>query len=260
MKQIEFIQKDIDKLRQVLLTHPVYKKIKSLDHLKIFLEHHVFAVWDFMSLLKGLQQELTCTQVPWIPQGNPVTRRLINDIVLGEETDIDSNGNPTSHYELYRDAMCSLTADTSTIELLIEKIRKGIEIKQAINELEIPNSIKEFMLFSFEVVYSHKPHLIASAFTFGREDLIPDMFTSLVKDLQKSFPNKLSDLVYYLDRHIELDTDEHGPMALQMIVELCEEDETKWNECLEIAQKALKVRIQLWDGILEAINKQSILK
>jgi hypothetical protein len=259
MKQIEFIQKDIQELRQVLLTHPIYSKIKTLDDLKIFLEHHVFAVWDFMSLLKSLQQELTCVQVPWIPQGNPITRRLINEIVMGEETDVDKEGNPASHYELYVDAMRSLTANTSEVERLIEKIKQGIEISIAINELEITDSIKNFMLFSFEVIHSHKSHLVASAFTFGREDLIPDMFTSLVKDLQKSFPNQLNDLVYYLDRHIELDADEHGPMALQMISELCEEDETKWNECLEVAHKSLKVRIQLWDGILEAIKKNQLV-
>lgn len=259
MEKVKFIEKEIATFRQELLNHQVYQEIETIEELQVFLKYHVFAVWDFMSLLKALQQNLTCTQVPWFPQGNPITRRLINEIVLGEESDVDKNGVPASHYELYLQAMQTIGADTQEIEQFVTSIQKGTSVENALNELNIDESIKQFVLFSFDVISSQKPHLIASAFTFGREEVIPDMFTEIIKGFENNFPNELSDLVYYFERHIELDGDEHGPMAMKMIDELCANDSQKWTECLEIAKKSLEVRIQLWNGILKKIQEQKII-
>ena len=264
-KQNAYIQKirtEIEPLRQQLLTHQVYKKISSIEDLKVFLEHHVFAVWDFMSLLKALQNELTCVQVPWIPKGNPLTRRLINEIVLGEETDQDEEGNAKSHFELYIEAMNDCKADISKITYLIQLLREWKSVRTALSQIDIPISIKEFVSFSFDIIETKKAHKIAVAFTFGREDLIPDMFTSILRDMknsQKSAQNSKQDeksikkLVYYFDRHIELDGDHHSHMSIQMIKELCGEDEEKWNDAIEISKLALQKRIDLWDGILNEI-------
>ena len=97
----EDIHKAIKPQQDTLLHHPLYNKIRTVEDLQLFLQHHVFAVWDFMSLLKALQNKLTCTSTPWMPVGNPETRYLINEIVLAEETDIDQDGRRRSHYELY---------------------------------------------------------------------------------------------------------------------------------------------------------------
>jgi hypothetical protein len=102
-KHIEKLKEEITPLRSQLIGHPLYAKIKTIDHLNVFMEHHVFAVWDFMSLLKSLQRNLTCVNLPWVPVGNPQTRYLINEIVLGEESDVDEQGLRTSHFELYLD-------------------------------------------------------------------------------------------------------------------------------------------------------------
>lgn len=259
MEKVKFIEKEIATLRQELLNHQVYQEIEKIEDLQVFLQYHVFAVWDFMSLLKALQQNLTCTQVPWFPKGNPITRRLINEIVLGEESDIDKNGNAASHYELYLQAMQTIGADTQEIEQFVTSIQKGTSVENALNELNIDKSIKQFILFSFDVISSEKAHLIASAFTFGREEVIPDMFTEIIKGFENNFPNELSDLVYYFERHIELDGDEHGPMAMKMIDELCANDSQKWTESLEIAKKSLEVRIKLWNGILTKVQEQKIV-
>ncbi|AFM05282.1 Protein of unknown function (DUF3050) [Bernardetia litoralis DSM 6794] len=265
-KQNVYIQKirtEIEPLRQQLLTHEVYKNISSIEDLKIFLQHHVFAVWDFMSLLKSLQNELTCVQVPWIPKGNPLTRRLINEIVLGEETDEDQEGNAKSHFELYMEAMQDCDADYSKITYLIQLLKEWKSVRTALSQIDIATSIKEFVSFSFDVIETKKAHKIAVVFTFGREDLIPDMFTSILRDMKNSSKTPEEDeksiekLVYYFERHIELDGDHHSHMSIQMIKELCGDDETKWNDAIEISKIALQKRIELWDGILLEIKNNS---
>ena len=92
-------------LRAALLDHPLYANVASIADLRRFMEDHVFAVWDFMSLLKRLQQDVTCTRVPWFPADNARAARLINDIVIGEETDVDHDGTYVSHLDLYLRAM-----------------------------------------------------------------------------------------------------------------------------------------------------------
>tara|TARA_R100001369_G_scaffold92902_1_gene141278 strand:+ start:117492 stop:118283 length:792 start_codon:yes stop_codon:yes gene_type:complete len=238
-----------------LLNHPLYKKITSPEHLKCFMEHHVFAVWDFMSLLKALQEKLTKTTTPWIPVGNPELRYLINEIVLAEETDINSLGNRQSHFEMYLDAMDASGANRKKIEDFLMQITHGTDVFLVIAVSDLPISIKQFLKFTFEIIAEGKPHKIAAAFTFGREGLIPDMFTSIIKNIQQKFPEEdLKLFKYYFDRHIELDADEHGPMAFKMVEELCENNPIRKKEVEEVAKYALESRIELWDGILAEIN------
>lgn len=256
---IPTIQQAISPLREQLLSHSLYKKIQNPKDLQLFLEHHVYAVWDFMSLLKALQIELTCTKTPWVPTGNPQTRYLINEIVLAEETDDALDGSKQSHYEMYLDAMKACDADTNAIHLFLEKATTQ-PIFDAISTSGLAESIQQFLRFSFETIAEGKPHNIAAAFTFGREDLIPDMFSAILKEMQQNFPDfDLSKLIYYFDRHIELDGDEHGPMALQMIEELCGTDTQKWQEAQETSIKALHARIELWNGIEAAIAQQEVM-
>src|SRR6185295_14968856 len=122
--KINNLQNSLQSLRRRLADHEVYRNIETLHDLRRFMEHHVFAVWDFMSLLKALQRRLTCIEVPWVPEGGRLARRLINEIVLEEESDNDG-GDYISHFELYRNAMKQCGAKTSTIDLFIAAIRRG---------------------------------------------------------------------------------------------------------------------------------------
>ena len=218
------------------------------------MENHVFAVWDFMSLIKALQRNLTCVDVPWTPNLNSFSGKLVNEIVLAEESDVDLNNNPKSHFELYLDSMKLMGANTSLIDHFIEELNQSKSYYEAIEKVDLPIVVKEFMDYTFEVINTNKNHIIASVFTFGREDLIPDMFIEIVKKLSNEKNIKSDLFIYYLERHIELDADEHGPMALKMIQNLCGKDQQKWNEATIASEKALRMRIKLWDFILNKIS------
>ncbi len=255
MSYAKQLLQDIASEKQGLLQHPIYSLIDDMDALRAFTTHHAFAVWDFMSLLKALQQKLTCTTTPWVPVGDANTRYLINEIVLGEESDVDEHGNRGSHYELYIDAMKEMGAPTEMIENFLSLIVEGVSVEEAISVAGLPASIKEFLNYTFGVVNHAPAHVIAAVFTFGREDLIPDMFLQFVQRLSKEHPNELAKFTYYLERHIELDGDHHSHLALQMLEQLCKDDAEKWQEATQAAIKSLQMRAVLWDGVLACTQR-----
>lgn len=243
----------LDPLRQALRHHRLYQTLRSMDDIRLFMQYHVFAVWDFMSLLKSLQANLTCVAVPWTPSDNAVAVRLVNEVVCGEESDIDIEGNPKSHFAMYVEAMEQVGADTSIIVDFIQRINAGTGVDKALTDADLNEPIRSFVAFTFSVIETRKMHLIASAFTFGREEVIPDMFLEILKHSDADNV-RYDKLVYYLKRHVELDGDEHGPLALKMVSELCGEDEVRWREALVIAEQSLRQRIAFWDAISRQIE------
>lgn len=244
-ERINSINRNLEPFKMAIVKHNLYNKLKNTNDIAVLMENHVYAVWDFMSLLKSLQHILTCTSSPWKPKGDPKIRRLINSIVLEEESDVDEQGNPSSHFEMYLDAMDQCGANTMPVK----------EFISAVSSENIPlinKGVNEFLKTTFDIINSDAPHKIASAFTFGREDLIPDMFTAIVKEYNTD--NKLDKFVYYLERHIELDGGEHGPLALQLISDLCGDDDQKWSEVESTAVESLVARKKLWDSILSQLS------
>lgn len=252
---IQRIQTSTEALRAQIVNHPSYKEITDLNGIKTFMEHHIYAVWDFMSLLKALQIKLTCTSLPWMPTSSPQVRFLINEIVCGEESDIAyGREGHCSHFELYLEAMEQSGASCVGINQLLGLVSKGMSIEKAIEQSDIPEVGKDFLRFTFEVINTDKPHVIAAVFTFGREDLIPNMFHTIVGDINERFPNQVDIFKYYLDRHIEVDGDHHSHLALEMVTELCGNDQIKWDEAEAYTKRALESRIALWNGVLDAIQ------
>jgi hypothetical protein len=252
--QLTQLKEQIEPLRQQLITHQLYQEMKTIDDLRVFMEHHIFAVWDFMSLLKALQLELTCVTLPWVPKGNPNARYLINEIVAGEESDVDEHGVRKSHFELYLEAMTQAGCNTDAISKFMEGLLQGQSVSEAFDYAAVASTMRAFVEDTFSIITSKETHKIAAAFTFGREDLIPAMFFSIIKELKKQFPEKVEILHYYIERHIEVDGGHHSHLGYQMVEELCGDNERKWQEATATVVSALQSRIRLWDNILLAIR------
>ena len=249
------IIKNLEPLKEKLKNHSLYNNIKDIDDLKIFSSAHVYAVWDFMSLLKFLQVNLTSTSLPWYPSKNSSTAKLINEIVAGEETDEDQNGKPISHFEMYIDSIQDFGLNTNLILNNINSLNNLETIEKDIDKLEIKEYVKNFLKFTFSVIKRGNVHEVAAVFTFGREDLIPDMFIPLIEGINAK-NNDLDKLIYYFKRHIEVDGDMHGPMSMEMLSYLCNNDPNKIADSSSISEKALLARISLWDGIENEIKQK----
>jgi DUF3050 family protein len=232
------------------MAHPLYAAIDAADALRVFVEHHVFAVWDFMSLVKVLQGCLTCLDVPWTPHGDPASRRFINEIVLGEESDEDGRGGFTSHFELYLAAMRQAGARTERIDAFLDLLHRGEDVDSALDRSRAPFAARAFVRSTFRVISSGSLPAAAAAFTLGREDVIPEMFRSLVVRLDGEPPGQFGRLREYLDRHVDVDEHRHGPMARRLLAGVCRHEAERWSEAEQIARQALEARVALWDGVL----------
>lgn len=246
----------LDSLRESVIHHPLYDAIRDRERLKVFMEHHVYAVWDFMSLIKALQIHLAPTDVPWLPPKNPHHAHFINQLVLQEESDRAITDKPgvthASHFESYRQAMVEVGANVGTIARFMKTVRaEGPEA--ALHEPDVPEPARRFVTFTFDVIRRNRPHLLAAALAYGREALVPLLFRSLLEGIDMAQSEAFS-LYGYIERHIELDEQEHGPFAVRMANELCEDSPEKRAEAIEVAEQALAARLDLWDGIYEALS------
>jgi hypothetical protein len=166
--RLERLRRRLTPLKDALLGHPVYREVNSLAALRLFMEHHVFAVWDFMSLLKALQARLCCVTVPWLPGPDPQATRFINEIVLAEESDEDAQGGYLSHFGLYLRAMIRCGADTGTIDNFLAELRRGGSVPAALEAVGVPGCVERFVRQTFDVIEGGSLWSLASAFTFGR--------------------------------------------------------------------------------------------
>lgn len=234
-------------LRNRLLEHPLYTQLDSLARVRVFMEHHVFAVWDFMSVLKALQQRLTCVDVPWVPRGTPALRQMINEIVATEESDPAADGR--SHFEWYLDAMAQAGADTTAIHRFIDAVAQGVSVEDAIAVAPAP--ARSFVSRTMTLVKQGDAVAIATEFAVGREKLLPHLFLRIIDQLAAAHPNSLSIFRDYLRRHIEVDGDTHGHLAEALVVGCTPES---WDpRVLQLTgSESLQARLQLWDGIVAA--------
>jgi len=245
---------DIKAARERLLQHPIYEAVNSPQRLRVFMQSHVFAVWDFMSLLKALQRRLTCVELPWLPPSDSELARFVNEIVLGEESDEDGEGGHCSHFQLYVRAMGDCGAKTDCMLRFGSLLQQGRSVQSAIAAIGVSSHVIEFVRSTFSFIERGRLSEIAAAFTFGREDVIPDMFQRFVEQLSAESPQEFSKFRFYLERHIHLDADDHGPKAVRMVARLCGNDSGEWEHARQAALRAIAARERFWDGLLKDIK------
>ncbi|CRI67039.1 conserved hypothetical protein [Thiocapsa sp. KS1] len=240
-------------LQTELVEHPIYHAVESMDELRRFMRIHVFAVWDFMSLAKSLQNSLTCTRLPWLPPPDEASARLINDIILNEESDVDCNGAAASHLTLYLEAMREVGAPTDLFDGFLGRVREGAAVDDALREAGVPPYAQEFVSSNISLAIQGSVEEVASSFLFGREESIPKMFRALLR--KWGIPaDEAPGMIYYLERHIELDSEQHGPAATKILERLIGDDHARYARALRSAQEAISARIQLWDGVLDELS------
>jgi hypothetical protein len=245
-------------LRETLNDHAIYGAIRDRQDLQVFMEHHVFSVWDFMSLIKYLQQHIAPIQVPWRPTGDPSLRYFINQLVLEEESDAAEgpDGTPIhgSHFELYCRAMEEIGADAGRPLRFLDLVAAD-GIDSALYSDLVPLPARYFSETTFCFIREDKPHLVAAALAVGRERVIPEMFRRFLDRMGLSTQEAPS-FNYYLERHIHLDEDFHGPLSLKLLTALCGDDPRRIEEAETAAEEAICARIRFWDGVLEAIESR----
>lgn len=246
----------LDAWRDRLSRHPLYAAIRDVHDLSIFMEHHVYAVWDFMSLAKALQRHLAPICVPWLPPKNAYHANFINRLVLEEESDdaafaMQGSAAYASHFDRYLEAMVEVGADIGPVSSFIDAVRKrGFDV--AMQVPGVPQPAKQFMAFTFELIADNKAHLLSAALAYGRESLLPELFRSLIEGLQMS-RTAAPGLFAYFERHIQLDEQEHGPIAVSVMQDLCENSEEKLVQATRLAERSMSVRMDFWDAIYSAL-------
>lgn len=237
--------------RAALLAHPIYARVNDLAALRVFMRHHVFAVWDFMSLLKALQRRLTSLEVPWLPPEDPEAARLVNEIVLVEESDRYADGRTLSHHALYLEAMREVGASTEVIDAFVAALRSGETWADALRG--VPDGARPFVAHTLTTATRGAVHEVAAAFLLGREDVIPSMFRRILAGLGDGF--RCPSFRTYLERHVEVDEQEHGPAGEKLLAALCGDDPSRWADATKTALEAIRARRALWDATLAALPR-----
>lgn len=244
----------LEKRKLKLCKHPLFLEITSLQKLQLFMEHHVFAVWDFMTLTKRLQQDLTCTRLPWLPPADPNAARLINEIVLGEESDSHPRQGYCSHFELYLEAMVEVGASTSSINRFIALQHQGVDANTALSMSNAPAGAARFVSDTLHMALNAPTHCVAAVFLHGRECVVPRMFERILQTdtfIHRQAPT----LRGYFERHIELDAEHHGPAAEQLLERLLAVAPSYPQQADEAALAAVESRITFWDEVRAALQE-----
>ena len=240
--------------------HPIYKVVVTPSALKVFMEYHVWAVWDFMSLAKRLQLIFTCCDLPWTPPSRPDLARLINEIIHDEESDLDHTGRPASHFQSYLAAMETVGAATEPIRAFITSLQDGMDWPSALSQAQVPQEAARFVRGNLELAEGGDAGEVAAAFAYGRELVLPKLFTLFLSSLKEADKDdsRWVPLKYYLERHVELDGDHHGEAAEQMVIHAVEQTGGGWDKAIRAATQSLEARLCLWDGAHDAMLASAV--
>ena len=252
MDNLKSNKKKLNDLKRKITAHPLFANKLEPKHICKFMESHIFAVWGFMSILKSLQKMITPNNLPWMPNKNTKNGlvNFVNEIILCEESDYIEGIGFISHFEIYLLAMKNMDAKTDQLDKLISIISsKGYDEKY-LDNIDATDEVKSFLKHDLEVSMKGTLPEIVGAFTLGREKVIPNMFGYILPAIKETSTSKY--LVTYLERHIDIDGDRHGPLSMKLLNTSCGEKELSLAYATAI--KSLELRLLVWDRVHEDIS------
>lgn len=236
-----------------LINHPLYNSIKTESDIKMYMFNQVWCVWDFMTLVKSIQIQIIPPNILWTPPKFPELGAYIYEVLLTEETDKGYNSETnSSHFQTFLKAMKESSVDTSSVDKFIELLENGNQFEIAIDSCGIHKEAKEFITTTYEFAKSDL-HISIAVFCLSREGVIPDMFMNLLANV--SLSNNYKIFNWYLNRHIYLDSQSHGPLSIKLFKTIVDTKQ-KQEEALQASLKALKARNKYFNYILDSINQK----
>lgn len=236
----------LEPVRRSLSAHRLYGLLERRENVAAFMEHHVYAVWDFMALLKAVQRHLTCVDVNWRPAGPAAIRRLVNEIVLEEESD-EVDGVATSQFELYRRGMRRAGAASDKIDCFVAEIEGGNPIEIATARCGVSADAVALLRTTQGAIATCEPHIIVATFALGWEDIVASTFDPILARIPQV--EELETFASFLRRRIERNRRGRGTMALAMLSQICDGSATRWREAGLAGADALSARLAFWNAI-----------
>lgn len=238
-----------------LAQHPVLEAVSSEAALRVFMRSHVYTVWTHISLVKRLQHELSNMAVPWVPPRSRLAARLINELVTGVECDLDTDGMPISHYELYLDAMTDVTADSQSVRRFVQLVDDGSAsaLDKAFDAASTPQHVRAYVRHALRVARQGSLAQVLGCFLHGRDISLQQSITRLLAEWTRTSP-ALPRLAYYLERHSQLECGRHADRLQRVVQELDSTSPRFADDVLASARESLGTRIRFWDGVLAEIR------
>ena len=155
-----------------------------------------------------------------------------------------------SHFELYLSSMKNINAKTDHIESIVDDVSKNKP--KSFDKYNLEPECYSFLEGNNRLLNTNQLHIISALFTYGRETTLPGMFEKLLLRIGES--SKYDQLKLYLKRHIDVDSNRHGPLSLILFNKSCESDDSKYNQAVDAAIKSIEIRYNLWTGIHKKID------
>ncbi len=256
MDNLETNKKKLNDIKHKISAHPLFASKLEPKHICKFMESHIFAVWGFMSILKSLQKIITPDNLPWMPNKNTKNGlvNFVNEIILCEESDYIEGIGFISHFEIYLLAMKNMGAKTDQLDKLIARITDNGYNENYLDDINASVEVKSFLKHDLEVSINGTLPEIIGAFTLGREKVIPNMFSYILPAIKETSTSKY--LITYLERHIDIDGDRHGPLSMKLLNTSC--DKKQLSLAYATAIKSLELRLLVWDKVYDDIRVEFI--
>ncbi len=278
LERIARMEKRVAPLRMWLESHKLHEALGGdVDDLRKFAEIHVWCVWVMMSMLKAFQVELATKEtLPWIPSSDGRKKeklaRMVNEMALRYQYWVvdEKTGKTTTNFEMYLQAMAQLGCDsaeiTSFLSFLHKSARCGLpcaaSMEAALRFCAMPRGVAGVLRYCFALIQSRQLHRLAASFAFVRNK--SSVVSALLATLDKARAEEGQDFDLYrrwLERFAGLLDHNFAPLAFQILVELCGDDEAKWREVEQTAAESLQVQRIFFDDVYnELIFKKPILE